>query len=158
MNTLFFRKINMNSLSASRFHIEYTIFFRKFTIFSWFNYLFIICFAILLGIHHLLREFTIFFANSPWIHFFGQITMIYYLLRVSLWKHYPSREVTICIAISLWIHYLFREYILNSFFRPNHYDTLSASPFTMNTLSFSRIHYLLREFTLNPLSFLRNHY
>ena len=177
-------EITMISLSASRFHYEYTIFsrkrylfrefsitnslcnefsitnsislFRKFTILSRLYYLFTICFAILLGIHHLFREFTIRFANSPWIH--CSATMIHYLLRVSLWIHYLFREFTICIVISLWILYLFSESTLNSLFFAK--PLLIRYEITMTSLW---IHYrfrvitiksyLYREFTIHQKSF-----
>ena len=145
MNTPFFSRIRYlfrefsitNSL-CNEFSITNSIsLFRKFTILSRLYYLFTICFAILLGIHHLFREFTIRFANSPWIHF--SATMIHYLIRVSLWIHYLIREFTICFAF----HYEDTIFFANS---------LSASRFLFKFfICFSNspwIHYL----------FLRNHY
>ena len=121
----FFRGINMNLLSASRFDLEST-FFRKITM----NTLFASQF---------LLQFTIVFAEPLWIR--SEIT------KKPLWNHYEFtifaisleihchfRKFTICFAIFPWIHYLPRD-------------------FSLNLLSFSRIHYLLREFSLNPLSF-----
>ena len=101
---------------------------------------------------------TIFFANSPWMHYFSlihcefaifitnSILIQYLFLRI----HF---KCTFVFAVSLWIHYLFRE-------------------FTIKTLSYSRNHfectiffdnsiwqlYLFRESTMNSLSFSQINY
>ena len=67
-------------------------------------------------------DFFIFLANCLWIQYFSANL---------LWIHYPFLEFTI-------IHYLFRL-------------------FTMNSIGVSRI-YLFHEFTIDSLSFLRIHY
>ena len=103
-HTLCFSRFNMNSLFDSRLHYKFTI-----------------CLAILLVILHRFRD-SLSVSQIHLESIFSQMTMIHYLLRISLWIHYLFREFTVCIAISL------------------------------------RILYLFREFTLNPLSFLRNHY
>ena len=112
----------MNSLSASRFHYE----------------------------------FTICFANSPWIHYlFRRITMNF--LSFSLFHCKNTiffRDFTIDFTNFLWIHNLLREFTLNSHLLWDF--TINSSSFsliTLNSLSFSRTHYLFRGFTLNPLFF-----
>ena len=88
--------------------------------------------------------FTLFFANSPWIHYF-------------LWNRF---EFTILITLSLWLHNLSRDFSMNS---------LSV---TLNPLSISRfdygstiyfgnllwIHYLFRAFPMNSQSSLQFYY
>ena len=73
-----FREINLDSLSASQFHFEFTIFFSNSLLALRISYEFTICFAISLGIHYLFCEFTwnpLFSALLLWIH---------YVLRVLL--------------------------------------------------------------------------
>ena len=93
-----FREIIMKSLSASRFHFEFTIpspeslcfLFREITI----------CFAISSRIKFLPRnnyEFTLFFA-------------------ISLWFHYLLRDFAMNTAKSLWFHYLLPEITMNTLF------------------------------------------
>ena len=111
----------MNSPSDSRMNYEFTIFSRihlKSNIF----------FANSLSfsrIQYFFREFTICFANFPWIHNLHH--------DFSLNSPSFSRK-----------HYLFRELSMNS---------LSASRFTMNTLSFSRIHLESTFFPRNHYEF-----
>ena len=92
-----FRRITIDSVSASRFHYEYTICFCEFTINSLLlfrdpmNSLFIL--PNLLRIHyhcqefvikslylsHIKNEFTIFNSNSFWIHYLCRVFTINYL-------------------------------------------------------------------------------
>ena len=75
-------------------------------------------------------EFTIYFANSLWIHslsvsrIYLESTIFFDTTMNSLWNYY---EITMK---SIWIHYLFRY-------------------FTRNSSFFSRIHYIFREFPIN---------
>ena len=139
-----FREFPMNPLFASRFLFEFTIFSRN-------QYEFTICFAVTMNTLSASR----FHLQST----FRQITMN-------------------SLSFS-WIHYLFREFPMNplfasrflfefTIFSRNQYEfticfavtmnTLSASRFhlqstfrqiTMNSLSFSWIHQLFREFPMN---------
>ena len=101
---IFFREININSLSTSQW-IHYL--FHEFTFNSLFysrnHYEFTISFAIFLWIHYFFREFTISFANSPWIHRFPS-------------NHY---EFTICFVF----YYNFTIFFANSLsVSRNHYE------------------------------------
>jgi len=147
-------EIDMNSLSASRFLLEFTF-----------------------------REFTICFAKSPWIHFIFFRNHYEYAI-ISLWNHYEivplsvplsvpriHRESTIYFVISLCYHYLFCDfsmdllYISEIYFKYSvcyanflwiHYlFTLSISwiyfKFTFYfAISFLN-HYLFRLFTMKSL-------
>ena len=177
MNTLFFRGINLNSLSASRFQFEFTMFFPKSLrthFFSRNQYKFTSASRIHLDstffrkiimnslfASRFLLQFTIFFADPLWIR--------YEITTKTLWNHY---EFTICFTILLEIHHRFREFTICLF---NHIESIIfvAEPlwirfeiiihhlirdFTRNLSSFSRINYLFGKFTLNPLSFLRNYF
>ena len=140
----------------------------------WNNYEFTICFAISVEIHHLFREFTICFAKFLWIYnrlrgfslkslSISWIHLQYIILFAKplkirsgftmkpFWHHY---DVTIFFALSLGIHH--REFTTCF---PN-YPWIYYLPgdFSWNSLSFWRIHALLREFILNPLSFFWNEY
>ena len=124
-----FCEINMNSLSVSLNHLK--------SIFLLNHYKITICLAISLWKHYLLREFsmnslsaeqflfefTIFFANSPWIPFFPRNHYKFTILfPKSLWIHY-------FFAKSIWILYLLRDFTLNSLFFPE---------ITINTLFFAK--------------------
>ena len=134
----------MDSLSASRYHYEHTIYFMitilsasrfyyefamdtiniKFTLnslsYSRNHYDYTILDPKSIWIHYLLRQVTL---NR---HFLGEIT----LNSLSFWEitinplsaSQFSFEFTIFFAISLWSHYLIREITMNSrFFSRFHY-------------------------------------
>ena len=113
---------------------------REFTMssifFSWFDYKFIF-FSQTHSQFTFFLEFTIFLANSQWIH---------YVLSIKLW-------CSIYFAFCLWIHYQFRlDLTINALFirvitmdslgitRYEFVFTNGSAEFTMNLLSFSRIH------------------
>ena len=130
---IFFREININSLSTSQW-IHYL--FHEFTFNSLFysrnHYEFTISFAIFLWIHYFFREFTISFANSL---FYSQ-------------NHY---ECTIFRTFTMNSLSLSRIHLESIVFRQITMNSLSALSFTIISLSFSRIHYLFREITMNSL-------
>ena len=154
----------MNSLSASRFPFEYTIFFSKSL---WIHYFF----AKSIWIYYLLRDFTIISLSGSRIHLESTFSPNQY-------------ELTICFAIPLWIHYHFREITMNTLSLTLSRIDFLFREFCMNSLSVSAIHYLFLEFTImnslwyhyettmksiwihylfrdstmNSLSFSRNHY
>ena len=192
------RDFSMHSLSVSPIHLESTIYFviplwlavtlihEEFTIF----------FAISLGNHQRSRkfitdtlsilriplksifsrnnyEFTVYFANSLWIHAFSFTLFRYYEKTMdTLLISQIHFKFTILYPKSLWLHYLRPEINLNSLsaspnnlksslFRRNHYD---FTTFLENHYKpaicfriFLWIHYLFRDFTLNSLSFSRIH-
>ena len=120
----------MNSLSATRYHYEYTSI-------SWFHYEYTICLAnwLWLSVTRIYEKFTM---NTLWNHY--EFTIFY---TFSLRINHLFRECTISFAISLWIHSIFS----NSLFFPE---------FTLNSLFaslFQYEYYLFREFTLNPQFF-----
>ena len=92
-------------------------------------------------------EFTIYFANSLWIHsFFNSLEIEFrfwefaiYVAKIP-WVHY---EFTCCFPNILWIHYLFRGFTMNF---------LGISricfEFTINFPNSLWIYYLFREFTI----------
>jgi len=100
----------MNSLSPSRIH--WGLIYREFTLnlpsFSRIQYVPIICFANLLWIHYLLREFT----RDPFICRVLTLNLLF-LSRI-------HSQFIIFVANPLSIHYLFREFSM---------DPLSYSPF-----------------------------
>ena len=124
-----------NHYLLSDFFFEFTI---CFAISLWIDYLF----PTSLGIHHSFREFTISFANIPWITICFAISLwIHYLFANSPWIHF-----------SLWIYYLFRLFSMNS---PsyNKFTILFAKSLCIhyhfeNSLL---IKYLFREISLNSL-------
>ena len=127
------RDFSLNSLSFSRIHCLFQHFTLNSLFYSRNHYECTISFVNSPSAWRFLFEFTIFFANSPWIHFFPR-------------NHY---EFIIFFAIAIWMQYLIPGITLNAIFSRNQYE------YTI----FSRIHYLFRKFTLNPLFFfLKNHY
>ena len=92
-------------------------------------------------------KFTIFLANSPWIHYLFCELTIYFATQ--LWFYFPYHEFTIFFPEIQWIYYLYCCYTENS---------LSHCEFTINLLSFSWIHYKLTVFIANlrriPIMFL----
>ena len=167
------RDFTKNTLCASRFYYGFTIFvvislgiqhpFREFTMETLFISLkFTLNYEnthlrpeinlIFLSASWFLYEFTICFANSPWIHyFFANCFWIHYLLRDFLLNILFFLEITLnslFFAKSLWIHYLLRD---ESIFSSIHFEL------TICFVILLGIHYLFRESTLNPL-FLPNQY
>ena len=94
-----FRDLSIKTLSASRFHYEFSVFsvnlpkihylFRDFTINS-------------LSISRFHYEFTIHLANCPWIHFFSRFHFDFTISIPKSLSFSPNHyELTICFAISL---------------------------------------------------------
>ena len=138
-NSPSFSRINFEFFIRSRIHFEFTIFSRiyfEFPLFFAHNSLTLSFEFSSLWIHHLFREFTfnlrshlqfiffansqsplrihfeftIFFANSLWIHFFRELTLNSLSIPRIHWKFSLNSiryEFTICFANSLLIHYLF---------------------------------------------------
>ena len=135
---------SLNSLSVSRIHLRSTIFFAKPL---WIRYeitMNSLFFRDFTRITSSLREFTICFANSAWIHYFFEITM------KSLGNHHEST------IKSLWIHYLLCEFDLYRLVFEitinllwNHYKT-AIRPLW--------IYCLLRDFSLNSPTYFKDHY
>ena len=101
----------MNLLSVSLNHLQSTFFSQ-----NNYNYL--------LSASQFLFEFTIFLANSPWIHLFPQ----------------NHNKFNICFAISLWIHYLFsRSHYENTFFREINMNSLSTSRIYLESFFYWKI-------------------
>ena len=104
-------------------------------------------------------EFTIFFANSLWIHFFRELTFNSLSIPRIHWKFSLNSiryEFTICFANSLLIHFLFRELTFNSLsiYHDSWYfliKLLIHFEFTSNLLSSSRIHYQFTIFLADSL-------
>ena len=109
------RDFSLNSLSFLENYFEFAM--KS----LWNDFEITFSFATSLGIHHTFREFTISFANLPWIH---DLLWIHYLLRDFTMNSLSFREFTlnpffhyeftICFAISKWIYYIFREFTLNT--------------------------------------------
>ena len=117
----------MNSLSSSRFHQEFVIFFANSLNVSRISCKFTICFAIFLWIHHL-------FGISLWIHYFFR-----YLTMNSLSVTRIHEKFTVNFANSPWIHfsppYHYKFTIFSAILHWNHYH---IPEITINLLSFSR--------------------
>ena len=132
-----FREINLNSLSPSRFHNEFTVFFANplwIHVFSPNHYGFTICYAISLWTHYLFYDNTINTLSAS--RFYYKFTMDTLLISQIHFKF------TILFPKSLWLNYLRPEINLNS---------LSASPSHLESSLFRRNHF---EFTI----FFGNHY
>ena len=156
----------MNSLSVPRIKRESIIYF---VISLWIHYLFRHFTMIWLSVsvftknslwsHYLLRdftrnsssfqrnhnEFTINFANSPWMHFFHDFTLI------SLSYSHNHYEYTICFAKTIWIHYLLGDFTMMS---------LSVSRIHFKSIFFAkslRIRYLFLDYLVNSLSISQIH-
>ena len=137
-----FREINLNSLSPSRFHNEFTVFFANplwIHVFSPNHYGFTICYAISLWTHYLFYDNTINTLSAS--RFYYKFTMdtllisqIHFKFTIffakSLYIHYRFREFTICFANSLLNCYLFREFTIHQ---------KSFRGFGLNQLLFPRI-------------------
>ena len=131
-----FREINLNSLSPSRFHNEFTVFFANplwIHVFSPNHYGFTICYAISLWTHYLFYDNTINTLSAS--RFYYKFTMdtllisqIHFKFTIvfarSLSVSLIHCEIAICYVNSLyiknhfvdsaWINYCFRESTLNS--------------------------------------------
>ena len=140
------------SLSASRIHIETTL-FRQITLnrlsASWFYYVYTICFANCPWIHYLFRDFALnslfFFAISLWIQYvIPEITLLTLFFTKSLWICF-FRDFTIGVMELLSKRYLFRA----------QFHKKSILVFAMTFLSASWFYY---EFTICFVNFVRIHY
>ena len=132
-------EITIDSVSASRFHYEFTI-----------------CFAISLWIHYLFREFTLnplFPANSLWIH--------YLLCEFTMNSKSFSRlyfKFIILIENTLWTSYFLPAFTMNSLsFSGIYYEfTICFANFNEFTLflelPMNLLFFFLREI-MNWLSF-----
>ena len=80
---------------------------------------------------------TIFFANSPWMHYFSLIHC----------------EFAIFITNSILIHYLFCEFTINA-----HSFSRFLFEFTIFFANSLWMYCLHREFTIKTLSYSRNHF
>ena len=183
-----------NSLSFSRIHNEFTICTPNLSSFSRNHVKFTILFTLSLWKHYLFRDmntlyilginseftiyfvnflwinnlillwFNIYFANSIWIDLLSSIFFANSLWNTiffgnSLWIQYVCHKFTICFANGRRIHHEFTIFFKFTLFFAN---PLSS----FNSLSFSRIHYLLlihslfREFNIcstNSASFSRKY-
>ena len=119
-------EITINSLSFSRIYSEFTVFENSLPVSR---------------IDHLFRGFNMNSLLFPRIFYefiFG--------FAFPLWIHFLLREYSMNSFSVACIHYPSREYIMNS---------QSISQFTIDRVSFPRIHY---EITLNSLSITLIHY
>ena len=167
-----FRENTMNSLSLLLYRYEFPVcfanwlsFWRIYYVFTWSfvihydfprNHYEFNCFlASLLWIQCLVREFTIFDAYIPWIHYpFCELEMKSLSFSLSYY------EFTVCFAnlLSLTrIHYLFGEFTMN--FREITINSLFFSriyyKFTVFIVNLVRIHFIFPEFTIISVGALR---
>ena len=147
--------ITMNSLSASRFQWEFTIFSRnhnEFTIHYLFRKLTLnqlsfpcICYYFAIPISRISYEFAIGFTKSLSIHYLFRALFhneSIFVIANSLWFSRIHYECSICFTKSIWIHNLFREFSLNALF---------CRKFTIYSLFISRMHYNFTIFLSNWL-------